>query len=104
MSCLDRLPNETDVEYHRRLLYGKLIDKSIDLDYAELSPYLYGKKYAEDVARRMAYGSVRTLKLLEDEKVQQKLSEADRDIIDELERQQLELAKERQRFYDQRRE
>lgn len=104
MSCLDRLPNETDVEYHRRLLYGKLIDKSIDLDYAELSPYLYGKKYAEDVARRMAYGSVRTLKLLEDEKVQQKLSEADRDVIDELERQQLELAKERQRFYDQRRE
>lgn len=98
---LDRRDGESELEHHRRLLFGKLVDRSIDVDYKMLSPYLYGKQYAEDVARRMAYGSLRTLKLLDDAGIAEA---SDSDVVEEIERQQFELRKERQRFFDQRRE
>ena len=56
--------NETPLEYHKRLIYGKLVDKTLaDIDYSELSEYAYGQSYSSDVARRMFYGSRRTLEL-----------------------------------------
>lgn len=102
-STLERREGESEFDYHRRLLYAKLVDRSTDLSYASLSPYLYGKKYAEDVARRMAYGSLRTLNIMDADAASKQSKDA-LDALDEIERQQLELAKERQRFYDQRRE
>lgn len=56
---------ETDFDYHKRLIMGKLVDKTIDEDYSELSEYVYGKRYSSDFARRMMYGSRHTIDLIE---------------------------------------
>ena len=41
---LNRRPDETQLDYHKRLVYGKLVDKTLgDLDYSELSDYAYGQ-------------------------------------------------------------
>lgn len=101
MSELERRPNESEFEHHKRLLTGKLIDRTIGEDYSTLSTYLYGKRYAEDVARRMAYGSARTMRLLEDEQIG---SIDNLEIVREIAKKQHELAKERNKFFDQRRE
>lgn len=88
------------MNYHRRLVYGKLVDRTLsDIDYSELSPYVYGQKYSSDVARRMLYGSCRTLQLLDKE---QKQSITDRQTLNDLDSKIVELKKEQQRFYDQR--
>lgn len=65
-SPLERLENETEYEYHKRLIYGKLVDKTLtDYDYTEIAPLIYGKEYSCDVARRMLYGSCKTLQLID---------------------------------------
>ncbi len=98
---LKKRDGETDLQYHKRILYSKLVDKTIDLDYSTLAPYLYGKEFASDVARRMAYGSMRTLKLIENSNLYEMNS---KEAIDEIENKIIELKKERQKFSDQRRE
>ena len=99
---LEQRNDETDIAYHKRLVYGKLEDKTLaDIDYSELSKHLYGKRYSPDVARRMAYGSYRTLKALDDQVVNTPSKE---DMYFEIAAQTRELQKERQRFFDQRRE
>ena len=61
-----RQQGETDLQFHKRLIYGKLVDKTLaDNDYSELSELAYGQPYSSDVARRMMYGSCRTLQLLD---------------------------------------
>lgn len=97
---LNRRPNEGDVDYHRRLVYGKLVDKTLsDVDYSELAQYVYGQEYSSDVARRMMYGSCRTLQMLDKERQE---SVTDEQVLGELNAKILELKKEQQRFYDQR--
>ena len=97
---LDRKPNESDVNYHRRLIYGKLVDKTLsDVDYSELAQYVYGQEYSSDVARRMMYGSCRTLQMLDNE---QQASVTDHQVLSEIDSKILELKKEQQRFFDQR--
>lgn len=92
---------ESDLDYHKRIIYGKLVDKTLgDVDYAELAEAAYGQTYSSDVARRMFYGSKKTLDLLEATSLQN----TDRDLLDELEEKKLELSKERKRLSDQRRE
>lgn len=55
---LERRAGEGELDYKKRIVYGKLVDKTLaDFDYAELAPLVYGKEYATDVARRMFYGS-----------------------------------------------
>lgn len=99
---IDRKENESDLSYHKRLIYGKLVDKTLsDCDYSEIAEKLYGKEYASDVARRMMYGSRKTLELLESESIN---NISDKKLISEIEMQKIELEKERKRFYDQRRE
>ena len=95
---MKRRDGESELQYHRRLLTAKLIDKTIDLDYATLSPYLYGQELSSDVARRMAYGSMRTLHLLDKENVASARKEGHSEIDDKL----IELKKERQKIQDQR--
>lgn len=98
---LERQTNETALEHHRRIVYGKLVDKTLsDYDYAELAPYLYGKEYSTDVARRMMYGSRTTLDLLD----QEDRAASGQDAASYIDARMLELQKERQRFFDQRRE
>lgn len=99
---LDKQHNETEFQYHKRLVYGKLIDKSLsEYDYTTLSKYLYGKGYAPDVARRMFYGSCRTLKLVDESTLKNVSNE---DVINEVDAKLHELKKETQKCSDQRRE
>lgn len=99
---LERLHDESNTSYHKRLVYGKLVDKTLaDVDYSELSEHVYGQQYSSDVARRMMYGSCKTLQMME--AAGECNSEGARE-IEEIERRRLELQKERQRFFDQRRE
>lgn len=99
---ITRRENESAFEYHRRLIYGKVVDKTLeDYDYSELAPLVYGRELSSDNTRRMMYGSRQTLELLEGERTQDLSGE---DILGELEAKKLELQKERQRFFDQRRE
>lgn len=101
-SPLARRSNETEVDYHKRLIYGKLVDKTLsDYDYSELSKYVYGENYSADVARRMMYGSRRTLEMLDKANIQ---SAGGQEILNKIEAQTIELKKERQRMFDQRRE
>jgi hypothetical protein len=101
-SPLEKRENENEYDYHKRLIYGKLKDKTLsDYDYSELAPYVYGQDYSVDVARRMMYGSCRTLEKLE-EQVESDIT--DSKVLSKIEAEKIELQKERQRFYDQRRE
>lgn len=100
MDKLSRQPNETELAYHKRLIFGKLVDGTLaDEDYSELAPYVYGKDYSSDVARRMMYGSRRTLELLDANAVSQITSDA---ILSELDAKIIESRKERQKVFDQR--
>lgn len=96
----ERLINETDFEYHKRLIYGKLVDKTLaDVDYTELAELAYGQPYSSDVARRMFYGSKNTLDLIDSEVLSNLTVD---DYTGELNAKVVELQKERQKFYDQR--
>lgn len=96
---LSRIPGESPFEHHKRLVYGKLYDKSLaEVDYSELATPIYGKPYSSDVARRMMYGSFKTLQLLEDAGVSPCVVDAD------TAEKVAELRKERQKYFDQRRE
>lgn len=97
--------NESRLDHHKRIIYGKLVDKTLsDVDYAELSEVVYGQQFSSDVARRMFYGSKRTLDLVEEESARQIGHTAARSVIEELEEKRVEIQKERQRLSDQRRE
>lgn len=99
---LSRTQNESPLDYHKRIIYGKLRDKSLgDLDYSELSDYAYGQHYSSDVSRRMFYGSKRTLDLVASN---QKDSRASMNTINELDAKIDEFKREKQKFFDQRRE
>lgn len=97
MEFLKRREGESRLSYHKRLLKAKLIDKTLDADYSTLSAYLYGQDYAPDVARRMAYGSMKTISLMENE-----LSAEEPGLKEELDRQLAELRIERQKLSDYR--
>ncbi|MEG1562317.1 MAG: hypothetical protein RR365_01070 [Bacteroides sp.] len=92
MSLLDRREGETDFEYHKRLVRGKLSDKTLsDIDYSELAPYVFGKEYSPDVARRMMYGCKYTIDLWENDVKDGILNE---DILSETIAQKASLRKE----------
>ena len=98
---LEQLHGESNLEYQRRLIYGKLVDKTLaDIDFSELANLVYGQDYSSDVARRMMYGSRKTLELVDKEmerlSVAAQASESDVKIR--------ELKAERQKMFDQRRE
>ena len=106
---LDRGKGESLYDYQKRLVYGKLVDKTLaDYDYSEIAEYLYGKAYASDVARRMMYGTRLTLEAIENEKEASVLKDASGvkssagSIINEIESKKIELQKERQKLSDQR--
>ncbi len=99
---IERRAGESDLQFHKRLIYGKLVDKTLaDMDYTEIAEAVYGKPYSSDVARRLMYGSKHTLELMEKEKLGEI---TDKSILSEIDRKQIELQKERQRFFDQRKE
>lgn len=101
-SILQKRENETNLQHHKRLVYGKLVDKTLsDFDYSELSKYVYGKELSADVARREMYGSRYTIGLIEDEQLSKVESS---ELLSDIDNKLIELKKERQKFFDQRRE
>lgn len=98
----ERFEWESAFEYHKRLIYGKFEDKTLaDEDYSELAEIIYGQPYNSDHARKLLRGSLMTLKEMDAEGI---ASIDDASILSELDSKRLELQKERQRFFDQRRE
>lgn len=96
MSDLKKRVGESEFDFHRRVIYGKLVDKTLcDYDYTEIAQAIYGRPYAPDVARRMAYGSKRTLDLITQENVSASTS---KDVLDKI----TELRIERQKLFDER--
>ena len=100
-NILNKRKNETILEYKKRLIYGKLIDKTIDYDYSTLSEYVFGRKLSEDVCRRMMYGAKEIL-LEMDKETKENIS--DDKLLKELEDKILEFEKEKIKFQDQKRE
>ena len=99
---LRRIESESQFDYHKRIIYGKLVDKTLaDCDYSELAELLYGQPYSSDVARRMMYGSRKTLELIDSEQIRRV---SDSSLLNEIEMKRVEIQQERQRFFDQRRE
>ena len=99
---ITRRDNESELDYHKRLVYGKLVDHTLsDMDYAELSELMYGKRYSSDVARRMAYGSRYTLELLDSQRIDNVTKD---NIASEINDKIIELQKQTQRPRDKARE
>ena len=99
---LGRREGETPLQHHRRLVYGKLVDKTLeDADYTELAIHLYGRSYASDVARRMIYGSRKTLELVDEQMIEGISGDA---VYSDVMKEMAALRKEKQQYYDQRRE
>lgn len=98
----ERFEWESDFDYHKRLIYGKFEDKTLaDEDYSELAEIIYGQPYNSDHARKLLRGSLMTLKEMDEEGIS---SISDESILSELDTKKVELQKERQKFFDQRRE
>lgn len=99
---IQRNAGESNFDYHKRLVYEKVLDKTLhDVDYSELAELVYDQPYSSDVARRMMYGSAKTLQLFDE---CARAGDTNKSEIDMLETQRIELQKERQRLQDQRRE
>lgn len=102
---LKRQENENEFEHHKRLVFGKLVDKTLtDEDYVELSKEVYGQQLSSDVCRREMYGSKYTLKLIDsilEEKLINKSSSnventvEEDEFIEKLEKAKQDLQKER---------
>lgn len=102
-NILMRRDGEDDFHYHKRLIYAKLVDKQLpDVSYSELSELLYGQRFSEDVCRRLAYGSCKTLQLLDRQNLSESVDGDCSATLDDIEMRKIELQKERQRFFDQR--
>lgn len=97
---LTRYDGESNLDFHRRLVYGKLVDKSLaDVDYSELAEALYGQTYSSDFSRRMVYGSKRTLDAIaEDEDAGVYSTDSPQESYTKY----LEIKKEKQKLFDQR--
>lgn len=101
-NVLEKRQDENEFEHHKRLVYGKLKDKSLaDYDYGELSKHVYGKQYSPDDARKRMYGSAATLEILDALGISNLTED---DFVAELKNQRLELQKDKKQFQDQRRE
>lgn len=101
---ITRREGESEFAYHRRLVYGKVVDRTLDdYDYSELAPLVYGRELSSDNTRRMMYGSRETLELLDAERTERTVGVKENEgVLSELDTKMIELRKERQKFYDQR--
>lgn len=91
---LKRKNNESQYDYIKRLIYGKLIDKTIDADYEDLSELIFGEGncFNSSEVRKRAYGMKRIFEIIDEEKIN---SIFDDNILNELELKKIELEKER---------
>lgn len=86
--------NETKLDYIKRLVYGKLRDKTIDTDYVTLAPLIFGVELSECECRKRMYGVYNFLQQVETELEKNIEDEA---ILDKIVFERLELEKERKK-------
>jgi hypothetical protein len=96
-----RKENESAYNHIKRIVYGKLVDKTITEDFEELSEVIFGEgnSYNSSEVRKRMYGIKRVIDLLEDERIE---NISDDKILKELEIKRTEIEKEKFRFFDQR--
>lgn len=99
---IERRKDESPIDYHKRIVYGKLVDKTLsEYDYTELGEIIYGQEYASDVARRMMYGSRKTLELIDEYNANSECC-CKEPLSTSIDDKILELKKERQKMFDER--
>lgn len=98
---LIRKPNETELQYFKRIIWGKLVDHTINDDWEDLSEILFGEGncFNSSEVRKRAYGAKRVLELLDEEQL--KTLELT-DVLTELDAKKIEIQKERYRLNDAR--
>lgn len=94
MQELKKRDSESKFEYIKRLVYGKLKDKTIDNDFVEIAPYLFEVELSSCECRKRMYGVLNILEQLEGETFS---NITDEKLLDELTMKTLELKKERQK-------
>jgi hypothetical protein len=67
---LRKLEGESEFEYIKRLVYGKLVYKTIDIDYEELAPLIFGQDLSPVECRKRVYGIKRILDVIENKEEQ----------------------------------
>lgn len=85
--------NESRLQYIKRLVYGKLKDKTIDCDYTEIAPYLFGIELNSHECRKRMYGALNILEQIDADLI----STSDEEVLDQITMQKLELEKERKK-------
>ncbi|MHB9924603.1 hypothetical protein [Clostridium botulinum] len=91
---LKRKEGESELEYIKRLTYGKLIDKTIDIDYIELAPLIFGQELSSCECRKRMYGVKSILDLIDENQLN---NVKDNEILNEIEMKKLELEEERKK-------
>lgn len=100
---IKRINGESELDHHRRMIYGKLIDRTLDEDYIELSEIVYGEPSSGDHCRKMMYGSKYTLELMDRYLEDLTTEHSDSEMLDKIEQANILLRKERVKIQDQRR-
>jgi len=95
--------NEDDLSYIKRIVEGKLIDKTIEEDFAELSELVFGEGncYNSSEVRKRMYGMKHLFGIIDKTNSANITSDS---IFSDLEKKKLEIEKEKIKFFDQRRE
>lgn len=98
---LSKKNNETNIQYIRRIVYGKLMDKTIDEDFVELYYVLFNKEVSSTEARKRFYGIKDMLECVDEIEIKEFDDCEFYDIEDklkELELQKFSIEKERKKL------
>jgi hypothetical protein len=76
---LKKQEGENNFDYISRLVIGKLIDKTIDNDYTELAPLIFGQELSSSECRKRLYGIKRLLEIQDKDKLNEKSNEIKKD-------------------------
>jgi len=100
---LKQQQNETKLQYIKRIVEGKLTDKTIDDDFVELSEILFGdgNRFNSSEVRKRMYGMKRLIEFIEEENIDNLDSDS---ILTAMDIKKFELEEERRKLFDQRRE
>lgn len=83
-----------EYEKIKSIVYGKLIDKTDDRDYTELSKEVFNKELASDECRKRLYGAKAVIEAIERDKI----NVSEDSVLKEIELKKLELFKERKKL------
>ena len=86
--------DESRLEYIKKLVYGKLRDKTVDMDYVTLAPLVFGVELSECECRKRLYGVYNFLQQVEQEL---EMNIEDKAVLDKITIEKLELEKERKK-------